>query len=31
MGSGFGVVKNKLGEIFTYGLNEAGQLGLGDN
>lgn len=31
MGAGFGVVKNKLGELFTYGMNEVGQLGLGDN
>ena len=31
MGVDFGVVKNKTGELFTYGLNTKGQLGLGDN
>ena len=30
MGSDFGIVKNKKGEIFTYGVNQSGQLGLGD-
>ena len=31
MGSDFGIVKNKKGEVFTYGVNSFGQLGLGDN
>lgn len=30
LGEDFGVIKNKNGEIFTYGINGAGQLGLGD-
>ena len=30
MGDDFGVVKNKNGELFTYGVNAKGQLGLGD-
>ena len=31
MGADFGIIKNKKGEVFTYGSNSAGQLGLGDN
>ena len=31
MGYDFGVVKNKNGELFSYGLNSNGQLGLGDS
>ena len=30
MGFDFGIVKNRDGELFTYGLNSSGQLGLGD-
>ena len=30
MGNDFGIVKNKNGELFSYGLNSSGQLGLGD-
>ena len=30
MGHDFGVVRNKNGELFTYGVNAKGQLGLGD-
>ena len=30
MGHDFGIVRNKNGEVFTYGVNGKGQLGLGD-
>ena len=30
LGADFGVVKSKNGELFTYGKNDKGQLGLGD-
>ena len=31
MGHDFGIVRNKNGELFSYGLNSSGQLGIGDS
>lgn len=30
MGIDFGIVRNRKGELYTYGVNQNGQLGLGD-